>query len=108
MAQETQHLADPDLTEDKLPSLNYCTLVKILGPLTARGVVADGTVPAGLAVARLMDRSRIQRSGLSEGDLFRALEEYRNSSRWTPSKSIELALEHAISVARAPSREREP
>ncbi len=102
MTQETLNLADPGLMEDALPSLNYTTLVKSLGALTARGVVRDGTVPAGLAVARLMNRGRILRSGLSESDLFEALEEYRNSSRWTPAKSIERALEYAISVVRVP------
>jgi hypothetical protein len=81
-----------------LLTLSYAAMVRKLGLLTALGVVVDGALPAALAVARLIDRGRIERSGLSAADLSSALAEYRGGSRWKPAKSIERALEHAIAV----------
>jgi hypothetical protein len=84
--------------DDLWTSLPYQDLVKSLAALTDQGVFDDGGLDTALAVARLVDRGRITRSGLSAGDLTQALAEYRKTAV-RPVQAIERALEQAIAIA---------
>src|SRR5579862_193059 len=66
--------------EEAMPRMSYGALVDSLGRLTQLGVLAEGTPSTMLAVARLVDRGRIERSGLSPAQLRLALEHYRGSA----------------------------
>jgi hypothetical protein len=85
--------------EDLLPQLSYRDLVRQLGPLTSLRVIREGSPSAMLVVARLIDRSRISRSGIRAGELREALEAYRRGTRWNPVAAVENALELAIETA---------
>jgi hypothetical protein len=87
------------LSDDVWTSLPYQELVKSLGTLTDQGVFDEGGLNTALAVARLVDRGRIARSGLSAADLTQALAQYRKTAR--PVRAIERALEQAITMAPA-------
>ena len=63
--------------EETIPTMTYTALVESLGRLTDLGVLAPQNPMGMLVAARLVDRSRIARSGLSAADLRRALEQYR-------------------------------
>jgi hypothetical protein len=80
-------------------AFGYAQLVESLGWLTRIGTFQEGSLASALAVARLIDRGRILRSGLSPLELQRALERYRQSADWTPVPAIERALEQAIAIA---------
>jgi hypothetical protein len=86
-------------------SLGYAQLIENLGWLTRTGTFREGSLPSALAVARLIDRGRILRSGLGPLELRRALERYRQSDDWTPVLAIERALEQAIAIAAAAMQE---
>jgi hypothetical protein len=86
--------------EDLLPSLGYKELVEQLGPLTELGVLEEGALATALVVARLVDRARILRSGLSAQDLTGSLATYGQITA-RPVKAIERALEQAIAMAHA-------
>jgi hypothetical protein len=77
-------------------ALSYARLVQNLGALTRLGTFEEGSLACALAVARLIDRGRILRSGLTAGELQRALEDYRDGTDWRPIAAIERALEQAI------------
>ena len=74
----------------------YSQLLECLGPLTRSGVFQEGSFAAALAVARLIDRGRITRSGVSAVAIECALTRYREGAGWTPIKAIERALEQAL------------
>jgi hypothetical protein len=82
--------------EEALPRMSYGALVDSLGRLTQLGVLAQGTASTMLTVARLVDRGRIERSGLSLDQMQRALETYRGGARWKPVPAVVFALERAI------------
>jgi hypothetical protein len=84
--------------EDMLPSLSYAELVRNLGPLTVIGVISQSNPATMLVVARLIDRGRIQRSGISLAELRAALVEYRQGAGFIPVNSVIRALEIAIST----------
>lgn len=86
--------------EDLLPSLAYRELVENLGPLTDLGILEEGGLATALVVARLVDRGRILRSGLSAQDLTAALATYRQVTA-RPISAIERALTQAITMAPA-------
>ena len=83
--------------EESIPSMSYRTLVENLGRLTELGVVAPENPATMLVAARLLDRSRIQRSGVSAGELHSALENYRR--RPDAVAGIVKALERAATLA---------
>jgi hypothetical protein len=83
--------------EDLLPSLAYKELVESLGPLTELGVFEEGSLATALVVARLVDRGRILRSGLTAKDLTEALATYRQVTA-RPIRAIERALTQAITM----------
>jgi hypothetical protein len=80
-------------------NLSYTQLVANLGALTRLGVFEEESLAGALAVARLMDRGRIVRSGLSVSDLQQALDRYRVGDGWAPISAIEQALERAVAIA---------
>jgi hypothetical protein len=86
--------------EDLLPSLAYKELLENLGLLTELGVLDEGGLATALVVARLVDRGRILRSGLSARDLKEALARYSQVAV-RPVRAIERALEQAITLAPA-------
>jgi len=77
----------------------YAQLIANLGSLTRAGAFAEGSLAGALAVARLIDRGRVLRSGLRACELRRALETYRQGADWSPIPAIERALEQAIAIA---------
>ena len=80
-------------------ALGYAQLIECLGSLTRLGAFEEGSLAGALAVARLIDRGRILRSGLSAEQLRKALERYRGGRDWRPVAAIERALEQAIEIA---------
>lgn len=80
-------------------ALGYGQLIASLGSLTRLGAFEEGSLTAALAVARLIDRGRILRSGLRASELRRTLERYRTGLDWRPNPAIERALEQAITIA---------
>lgn len=84
--------------EEAMPRMSYGALVDSLGRLTQLGVLAEGSASTMLAVARLVDRGRIERSGLTRDQLQRALETYRDSNRWRAVPAVVYALERAIEM----------
>ncbi len=79
--------------------LSHSQLIESLGSLTRARVFQEGSLSAALAVARLMDRGRIARSGLSPEAIERALRQYREATGWTPIPAIERALEQAAAIS---------
>lgn len=89
--------AEAARAEESIPSMSYHTLVENLGRLTELGVVAPENPATMLVAARLVDRSRIQRSGVSAVELRSALENYRR--RPDAVAGIVKALEQAAGLA---------
>lgn len=82
-----------DRAEELIPSMSYATLLDNLVWLSNLGVLAPGNPASMLVVARLVDRARIRRSGISAERLRTALEAYRASAR--PVYAVIKALEQA-------------
>jgi hypothetical protein len=99
-SEDTLLFTADDSVEETLPSLPYATLVRRLGSFTALGVFQEEGIEMMLVVARLIDRNRILRSGMTAAELERALADYRRAEDWTPLDVIEKALERAVAVAR--------
>jgi hypothetical protein len=76
--------------------MSYTALVNNLGRLTEIGAIGPGNPATLLVVARLVDRTRIQRSGLRAEDLRKAMSSYRVGR---PSMAVIRALEQAIEIA---------
>ncbi len=87
--------SDADRVEEMIPSMSYATLVESLGWLTEIGVITEEDPVTMLVVARLVDRSRVQRSGLSAEQLREAADKYCNGTHWTPIYAVVKALESA-------------
>ena len=79
-----------------IPSMSYATLVNNLGRLTEIGAIGPGNPSTLLVVARLVDRARIQRSGVGVSELRQALTHYRAGK---PSMAVIRALEQAVEIA---------
>jgi hypothetical protein len=94
----SRHYSSARRAEEILPSLPYRELVANLGELTALGVISYENPATMLVVARLVDRGRIMRSGMSAVELRSALEDYRAGGAWRPVASVVKALEQAIST----------
>lgn len=90
---------DAERAEEMIPSMSYATLVENLGRLTELGVIAPESAVTMLVVARLVDRSRIIRSRVSSRELQRALDDYRNGTKWNPVYAVVKALEQAVETA---------
>jgi hypothetical protein len=90
---------DTHRAEELLPSMTYRTLVQNLGRLGELGLLEEGSPAAMLVVARLVDRSRILRSGMSAAELRRALQSYRGQTGRHPLAAIEQALQQAERTA---------
>ena len=95
---QTLLYTSPEIAEDMLPSLSYAELVRSLGPLTVIGVIAQGNPATMLVVAKLIDRGRIQRSGLGVADLRAALDVYWQGAGFIPVQVVVRALESAIAT----------
>jgi hypothetical protein len=80
--------------EEMIPSMTYTALLDNLIRLTELGVLAPGHPASMLVVARLVDRGRIRRSGITAGQIRTTLDVYRNSAR--PVYAVVKALEQAI------------
>ena len=87
--------------EEKIPSMTYRSLLENLGRLTELGVIAPENPATMLVAARLVDRARIQQSGISAGELRAALESYRDRRDCVSGvvKALERALETTRSAA---------
>lgn len=99
---------DADLAEHMIPSMPYATLVDRLGYLTQLGAIAPENPVTMLVVARLVDRSRIVRSGFGSTDLRRALDDYRGVTRFKPVYAVVKALEQAVETAAALENKTQP
>jgi hypothetical protein len=80
--------------EELIPSMSYAALLDNLIWLTDVGVLAPENPISMLVVARLVDRARLRRSGVSVERLRAALNAYRSSSN--PAVAVVKALEQAI------------
>jgi hypothetical protein len=80
--------------EDMIPSMSYAALLDNLVWLTRLGVLAPGNPASMLVVARLVDRARIRRSGVTVEQLRASLEAYRATAQ--PVYAVVKALEQAI------------
>jgi hypothetical protein len=80
--------------EDSIPSMSYVQLLDNLVRFAELGVLAPDNPASMLVVARLGDRARFRRSGLTFDQLSAAVERYRRSVHADPSvaKAIELAI----------------
>jgi hypothetical protein len=85
------------LAEERIPSMDYRTLLSELGALTELGVVAPESPATMLVVARLIDRARILRSGVIALELRAALRAYLKQRE--PVYSVVKALDRAIETA---------
>ncbi len=83
--------------EEKIPSMSYAVLLANLVQLTELGVLAPGNPVTMLVAARLVDRTRIQNSGVAASSIKRALAEYRAHPKAV--YGIVKALEQAVGVA---------
>lgn len=83
--------------EESIPSMPYRTLLENLGRLTTLGVIAPQNPVTMLVAARLVDRARIQQSGVSAVELRRALEAYKSGAN--PIYGVVKALEQALETA---------
>jgi hypothetical protein len=83
--------------EEMIPSMNYATLLENLERLTDLGVIAPGSAVSMLVVARLVDRTRIRRSGFAVEALQSRLDAYRAGRN--PVHAVVKALERAVELA---------
>jgi 60 kDa SS-A/Ro ribonucleoprotein len=93
---------DPVVWEALLHDMPYGAMLRYLGKLTAIGLIAPQSHAAALAVARLVDRSRIRHSRVHPMALLSALAMYKEGrgakgrQRWTPVASVIDALDEAF------------
>jgi 60 kDa SS-A/Ro ribonucleoprotein len=83
--------------EERIPSMAYRELLSELSRLTELGVIAPESPATMLVVARLIDRSRIVRSGVTAVELRAALRTYLKQRE--PVYSVVKALDRAIETA---------
>ena len=89
--------AEAARAEESIPTMSYRALVDNLARLTELGVIAPENPATMLVAARLIDRSRVQKSGVSAAELGSALDEYRR--RRDAVDGIVKALERATGMA---------
>ena len=85
-----------DRAEELIPSMSYTALLDNLIWFTKLGVLAPENPASMLVVARLVDRARIRRSGITAARLRSALESYRTSPNAV--YAVVKALEQAIAT----------
>ncbi len=85
---------EADRAEERIPSMSYAELLENLTRLTELGVLRQGNPASMLVVARLADRARFRRSGITLDELGAALDRYRASA--DPAEAIVKAIEQAI------------
>jgi hypothetical protein len=80
--------------EETIPSMTYATLLDNLVRLTEMGVLTANNPVAMLVAARIVDRTRIARSGINTGTLQQTLREYREHPKavYGIVKALETAL----------------
>jgi len=83
--------------EELIPSMSYRALLENLGRLTELGVIASENPVTMLVAARLLDRRRIQRSGVRAAELRAALAAYNIGRTKVPG--VVKALERAAEIA---------
>src|SRR5271154_1960461 len=83
--------------EEMIPSMSYATLLENLEKLTVLGVIMPESTVSMLVVARLVDRARIRRSGISAEVIQRRLDTYRAGKN--PVHAVVKALERAVEIA---------
>jgi hypothetical protein len=83
--------------EELIPAMSYRTLLENLGRLVELGVIAPENPATMLVAARLVDRARIQRSGVGSAELRLALATYRQQTNVV--QGVVKALERAIEIA---------
>ena len=86
--------AEAARAEELIPSMSYAVLLDNLVWLTKLGVLAPGNPASMLVVARLVDRARIRRSGITVERLRASLEVYRAIPQ--PVYAVVKALEQAV------------
>ena len=82
--------------EEMIPSMSYTALLDNLIWLSDLGVLAPGNPVSMLVVARLVDRTRLRRSGVTRQRIEAALEAYRVSG--SAVVAVVKALEQAIAT----------
>jgi hypothetical protein len=88
--------AEAARAEDMIPSMSYAVLLDNLVWLTKLGVLAPGNPTSMLVVARLVDRARIRRSGITVERLRASLDAYRAIAQ--PVYAVVKALEQAVAT----------
>jgi hypothetical protein len=88
--------AEAARAEELIPSMSYAVLLDNLVWLTKLGVLAPGNPASMLVVARLVDRARIRRSGITVERLRASLEAYRAIPQ--PVYAVVKALEQAVAT----------
>lgn len=86
--------AEAARVEEMIPSMSYAELLENLTRLTELGVLTPGNPASMLVVARLADRARFRRSGVTLDQLRAALERYRTSAN--PACAVVKAIEQAV------------
>jgi len=86
--------AEADRAEEMIPSMTYAQLLENLTWLTEIGVLTPGNPASMLVVAKLADRARFHRSGVTVEQLRSALERYRGSAN--PAHAVIKAIEQAV------------
>ena len=85
-----------DFAEEMIPSMSYHSLVQNLGDLTEIGAIGPENPTTLLVIARLVDRNRIRRSGITAKELSAVLTGYKTGKTL---KSVIRALEQAVEIA---------
>jgi len=88
--------AEAARAEEAIPSMSYRQLIENLGYFTELGVIAPENPATMLVAARLVDRARIRKSGVSEAEMRVALGQYR--ARRDAVEGIVKALERALAL----------
>lgn len=83
--------------EEMIPSMTYASLLENLQRLTDLGVITPESTVSMLVVARLVDRARIHRSGITAEALQYSLDAYRRTRN--PVHAVVKALERAVEIA---------
>ena len=81
-----------------LPGVGYRELVYSLPFLEDIGALREGSLPAMLVVARLMDQNRILNSGMKSAELRDALAAYTRAASGKPAPAVQDALQEAVNT----------
>jgi hypothetical protein len=89
--------AQSPLAEDIVLTMSYPGLLDNLGRLTELGIIGPHDPVTMLVGARIVDRSRIAKSGIHAADIRSALQKYLQTANAVPGivKALEVAVEMA-------------